>query len=676
MINSAYIGLRLSGLTLLLVVMTFLVCPVLGQPTNKKQQLQASKIERLKILYKNTKSDTSRVAILNRLYEELFSNDPLQAKQYAEEALGISEKIGYVAGVANSAYNVGNFYYGQRAFVQALEFFNKSVRSKEKLGNKIQISIAYNKLGNLYVIKGDKKLALEYYKKSLSLSKEIGYSKGVVTSLTNLGNFYNSKGNVDYDKALEYHIQAIREEWDPEKKTLSYNYNRIGDLYLQKSDYSNALRYYRQQLLVARNMGEDEEMLKAYQGISEVYAKRNDYQKAFEYYQLYAKTKERINKRKSKKELESLQNRYDAQRKRNWKDRLISEQQEILNENDRRFQNKLLLGGGIIIGVVLIFVVFLYRTNLKTQRINQLLHKKSKELEEKGVKLTDQIEQNKANEEAINRQKRTLEQALDEIERKNKNITASINYAKRIQESMLPFNEEITKHIPNHFIFFKPRDIVSGDFYYFNTKDDKIIIAEVDCTGHGVPGAIMSMLGNDYLNQIIDLQGITSPDLVLNELHRNIRTTLKQDETENRDGMDIALIVIDPKTKTIEFAGASSPLTIIQNGEMDILLSSELPIGGFQKDKERIFTKHTISYEQPITFYVFSDGFQDQFGGPRGRRFAKKKLRKLLYEIHEKPMSEQKKFLDNTLKDWMYDPKHKREHKQIDDILVIGVRLD
>ncbi|OJJ17155.1 hypothetical protein BKI52_31070 [marine bacterium AO1-C] len=676
MINSAYIGLRLSGFTLLFLVMRSLVCPVLGQPTNQKQQLQASKIERLKILYKNTKSDTSRVAILNQLYEELVPNDPLQAKEYAEEALGISEKIDYVTGIANSSYNVGNFYYSQGAFTQALEFFNKSVRYKEKLGNKIQISRAYNKLGNLYVRKGDKKSALDYYDKSLELSKEIGYNKGVVTSLTNLGNFYNSKENTDYDKALDYHLQAIQVEGVPDKKVLSYNYNRIGDLYLQKSDYSNALRYYRQQLLVARTDGDETEMLKAYQGISEVYAKRNDYQKAYEYYQLYAKTKERIKQRQSNEKLKQLQNQYNAQRKQNWKDRLISEQQEILNENNRKFQNRLLLGGIIIIGVVLFFLVFLYRNNLKTQRINQLLQRKSKELEEKGVRLTDQIEQNKANEEAINRQKRTLEQALDEIERKNKNITASINYAKRIQESMLPFNEEITKYIPNHFIFFKPRDIVSGDFYYFNTKDEKIIIAEVDCTGHGVPGAIMSMLGNDYLNQIINLQGITSPDLVLNELHKNIRTTLKQDETENRDGMDIALIVIDPTTKTIEFAGASSPLTIVQNGEMDILLSSELPIGGFQKDKERLFTKHTISYEQPITFYVFSDGFQDQFGGPKGRRFAKKKLRKLLYEIHELPMSEQKKRLDNTLKDWMYDPKHKREHKQIDDILVIGVRLD
>ena len=676
MINSAYIGLRLSGLTLLFLVMLFSVCPTLAQPANQKQQLQASKIERLKILYKNTKSDTSRVAILNQLYEELTVNDPLQAKKYAEEALGISEKINYVIGIANSSYNVGNFYYSQGAFTQALEFFNKSVRYKEKLGNKIQISRAYNKLGNLYVRKGDKKLALEYYENSLALSKEIGYNKGVVTSLTNLGNFFNSKENANYDKALDYHLQAIQVEGVPDKKVLSYNYNRIGDLYLQKSDYSNALRYYRQQLLVARTDGDEAEMLKAYQGISEVYAKRNDYQKAYEYYQLYAKTKERIKQRQNNEKLKQLQDQYNAQRKQNWKDRLISEQQEILNENSRKLQNRLLLGGIIIISVVLFFLVFLYRSNLKTQRINQLLQKKSKELEEKGVRLTDQIEQNKANEEAINRQKRTLEQALDEIERKNKNITASINYAKRIQESMLPFNEEITKYIPNHFIFFKPRDIVSGDFYYFNTKDEKIIIAEVDCTGHGVPGAIMSMLGNDYLNQIINLQGITSPDLVLNELHKNIRTTLKQDETENRDGMDIALIVIDPTTKTIEFAGASSPLTIVQNGEMDILLSSELPIGGFQKDKERIFTKHTISYEQPITFYVFSDGFQDQFGGPKGRRFAKKKLRKLLYEIHEEPMTEQKKILDNTLKDWMYDPKHKREHKQIDDILVIGVRLD
>ena len=676
MINSAYIGLRLSGFTLLLLVMLSPLCPIFAQPTPQKRQLQASKIERLKILYKSTKSDTNRVEILNQLFKEVVVNEPLQAKKYAEEALEISEKIKFLPGIAESADNIGNVYYDQGAFVQALEYFNKSIRNKEKLGNKIQISKAYNKLGNAYVRKGDRDVALSYYNKSLNLSKEIGYNRGVIACLTNLGNFYNSKKKADYDKALEYHLQAIQVEGVPDKKVLAYNFNRIGDLYLRKGDFSNALRYYRQELLVARTDGDDVEMQKAYRGISEVYAKRNDYQKAYEYYQLYAKTKELITQRKSKRKIQQLQSQYNEQKKQNLTDILLLTQDRKIRDDRIAQRNTVITIVVIAFVIMLAFAFFLYRNNLQTQRINQLLQKKSKELEEKGVKLTDQIEQNKANEEAINRQKRTLEQALDEIERKNKNITASINYAKRIQESMLPFNEEITRHIPNHFIFFKPRDIVSGDFYYFNTKDEKLIIAEVDCTGHGVPGAIMSMLGNDYLNQIINLQGITSPDLILNELHKNIRTTLKQDETENRDGMDIALIVIDPTTKTMEFAGASSPLTLVQNGEMDILLSSELPIGGFQKDKERVFTKHTISYEQPVTFYVFSDGFQDQFGGPRGRRFAKKKLRKLLFEIHEKPMTEQKQILDNTLKDWMYDPKHKREHKQIDDILVIGVRLD
>lgn len=676
MINSAHIGLRLSGFTLLLLVMLLPVCPIFAQPTPQKRQLQASKIERLKILYKNTKSDTNRVEILNQLFKEVVVNEPLQAKKYAEEALEISEKIKFLPGIAESADNIGNVYYDQGAFVQALEYFNKSIRNKEKLGNKIQISKAYNKLGNAYVRKGDRDVALSYYNKSLTLSKEIGYNRGVIACLTNLGNFYNSKKNADYDKALEYHLQAIQVEGVPDKKVLAYNFNRIGDLYLRKGEFSNALRYYRQELLVARTDGDDVEMQKAYRGISEVYAKRNDYQKAYEYYQLYAKTKELITQRKSKQKIQQLQSQYNEQKKQNLTDILLLTQDRKIRDDRIAQRNTVITIVVIAFVIMLAFAFFLYRNNLQTQRINQLLQKKSKELEEKGVKLTDQIEQNKANEEAINRQKRTLEQALDEIERKNKNITASINYAKRIQESMLPFSEEITRNIPNHFIFFKPRDIVSGDFYYFNTKDEKIIIAEVDCTGHGVPGAIMSMLGNDYLNQIINLQGITSPDLILNELHKNIRTTLKQDETENRDGMDIALIVIDPTTKTMEFAGASSPLTLVQNGEMDILLSSELPIGGFQKDKERVFTKHTISYEQPVTFYVFSDGFQDQFGGPRGRRFAKKKLRKLLFEIHEKPMTEQKQLLDNTLKDWMYDPKHKREHKQIDDILVIGVRLD
>jgi serine phosphatase RsbU (regulator of sigma subunit) len=227
----------------------------------------------------------------------------------------------------------------------------------------------------------------------------------------------------------------------------------------------------------------------------------------------------------------------------------------------------------------------------------------------------------------------------------------------------------IVRHLPEHFILFRPRDIVSGDFYWFLEKDDKIFLAAVDCTGHGIPGAFMSLIGSDYLTHIINLQQIEHPTEILNQLHFSITKALKQEETDNRDGMDVAMCVIDKKSNTLQYAGAARPLLYVQDNEMKELLSTKLPIGGFQIETERDFVTYTIPIDRPTTFYIYSDGYQDQFGGPKGRKFAQKKLKSLLFDIHHLPAKEQKKALETTLDDWMQD------NRQMDDILIIGVHL-
>jgi serine phosphatase RsbU (regulator of sigma subunit) len=177
------------------------------------------------------------------------------------------------------------------------------------------------------------------------------------------------------------------------------------------------------------------------------------------------------------------------------------------------------------------------------------------------------------------------------------------------------------------------------------------------------------MLGDSYLNQIIKLQGIIDPQEILNHLHHHIGVALNQEETLNQDGMDIAICVIDPERKVMEFAGAGRPILIIQDGKMEVLESCKLPVGGFQRDRERVFNKLSFDLQKPTAFYVFSDGFQDQFGGSKGRKFAKSRLEELLFELHPKPMKEQKKLLNKTLVEWM------NENRQMDDILIIGVKL-
>jgi len=287
-----------------------------------------------------------------------------------------------------------------------------------------------------------------------------------------------------------------------------------------------------------------------------------------------------------------------------------------------------------------------------------------------------------------------IEQQLEVIQHQHSNISNSINYAKRIQGAMLPDEKALNYLVNESFVLFKPRDVVSGDFYWFYNiktgsnlneydvenatgvtelpnaeKSRKIIVSAVDCTGHGVPGALMSMIGYNLLNMIAS-RDIFEVDKILTELHKNVRFALQQYKNENNDGMDMSLCVIDKDKKTIEFAGAKNPLVYIQDGELFHIKGDIHPIGGSQGKSKRTFTKHTISIEKPTTIYLFSDGYSDQFGGPEKKKFMIKNFKELLLKIHTMPFDEQKNILDKTIEDW------KGGHeKQLDDILVMGMKV-
>jgi len=279
----------------------------------------------------------------------------------------------------------------------------------------------------------------------------------------------------------------------------------------------------------------------------------------------------------------------------------------------------------------------------------------------------------------------SLEKIREELQLKNDNITASITYAQHIQDAILPRWTQVQQHLPDSFLMFHPKDLVSGDFYWFaaigkanqasldavdQANPEKLILSAVDCTGHGVPGAFMSLIGNNLLNQIILERKIFSPEVILSTLNTEVKKVLKQHETHNRDGMDLALVVIDRTSQTMEFAGAKNPLYLLQNGELTLLKGNKIAIGGKQLEEEITYQKYSIDISHPTTFYLASDGFQDQFGGPNGRKFMVKAFRHLLFDVHHQPMPHQHEILERTLQEW------KKDEEQVDDILVIGVKLN
>jgi sigma-B regulation protein RsbU (phosphoserine phosphatase) len=257
------------------------------------------------------------------------------------------------------------------------------------------------------------------------------------------------------------------------------------------------------------------------------------------------------------------------------------------------------------------------------------------------------------------------------IENKNKHITDSIKYAQRIQNAILPTLDKIHTELPHTFVVFKPKDIVSGDFYYFNQVGNKTVIAAVDCTGHGVPGAFMSMIGYEILNEITNVQDVVIANEILYSLNLNIRKSLKQDETNNKDGMDIAICVIDKPKQVVEYAGAKNPLLYLQNHQLFEVKADKIPIGGDYKDNsERVFTNNLIQLiEAPTMFYLFTDGYQDQFGGDEGRKFGLKRMRTMFTEIHTQSIETQQHIVENTMLTWQ------QNEKQIDDVLIIGFSI-
>jgi PAS domain S-box-containing protein len=270
------------------------------------------------------------------------------------------------------------------------------------------------------------------------------------------------------------------------------------------------------------------------------------------------------------------------------------------------------------------------------------------------------------------RMEREIQVQNEIIEQKNKDILDSIEYARNIQQAVLPDKNELQKMLPQSFLFFKAKDIVSGDFYWFAKSGDEVLVAAADCTGHGVPGALMSMIGSSYLNEIVNERKITQPAQVLNLLREKIINTLRkrQDGSETRDGMDIALLNLNLKTNLLQYAGAFNPLWMYRDGQWIEKTANKFPIGAYVGHESNSFTNHEIPLQKKDMIYIFTDGYADQFGGPQGKKFKYKKFQEVLTNIQDNTMEEQKQVLLFNHEDWRGDL------EQVDDILVIGIRIE
>lgn len=294
-------------------------------------------------------------------------------------------------------------------------------------------------------------------------------------------------------------------------------------------------------------------------------------------------------------------------------------------------------------------------------KMREDLHTNEQILEAKVIERTEEVV----------RQKEEIGKQNEKLEELYKHVTDSIRYAKRLQEAILPPKNYIKEVLPNSFVLFKPKDIVSGDFYWVSQKNGKTIFSAIDCTGHGVPGAFMSIVGHNLLKHVLNNTAHTDPATILDEINKGVAETLHQgiDETSTKDGMDIAMCTIDYKSLELQYSGAFNPLYLVRNGSLQQIKANKFPIGFFVGEDKKKFTNHTIQLQKGDCIYIFSDGYADQFGGLNGKKFMVKKFDALLTKICGYSMDEQKSILDKTLEDW------KGTHEQVDDILVMGVHI-
>jgi len=323
-----------------------------------------------------------------------------------------------------------------------------------------------------------------------------------------------------------------------------------------------------------------------------------------------------------------------------------------------------------IFAILLIIKLYTKKLKRENEKLEQTVKERTTEIRQQNEEITAQRDE-------IHAQKEEVEKAKDKIEKQKESIMDSIHYASRIQEAVLPPDNFLKEVLGEHFVLFRPRDIVSGDFYWSTKKGNKTVIVAADSTGHGVPGAFMSMLGMSFLNEIVNKDDELQANKILNKLRDSVKRSLRQTGKDNeaKDGMDLALCIIDTEEMKLQFAGAYNPLYLLRNNEIIRVKADRMPIGIYLREKES-FTNNIIDIQKGDLLYIFSDGYVDQFGGLKDSKIKSAKFKEILIENSQKSMEEQKAALANFLEGWMdnYDKKGKK-YSQIDDILVIGIEI-
>ena len=569
----------------------------------------------------------------------------------------------------SSAYNnLALSFADQGNFDKALKYHNLSLKIASKANDVFGMANSYNNLGNIYADMENNQKALIYYEKSLELALTMKRNSNLSSAYSNIGNIYTNMG--DINKAMVYLLKGLELEIkNGNKAGMAISYNNLGDVFVDKEDYDSALYYFDKALILSKEIGSEQGVAIVLNALAKVRYDKNQFNEAIELskevleiseesggifekssalfmlylcyketgkegaslsmYEQYIVLEDSIESESNQKELIKQEFKHSYERQKAVDD--SEHEKQLLLSTEQEKKQKLIsffVAGGLLL--VLIFSIVIFNRLRITKK-----------------------------------QKLIIENQKHIVEEKNQEITDSIQYAKRIQNAILPPNKIVEEALPNSFILYKPKDIVAGDFYWLEHQKDQVLFAAADCTGHGVPGAMVSVICNNALNRSVREHKLTAPGEILNKTREIVIQEFEKSDEEVQDGMDIALCSLSEKK--LQYAGAHNPLWIIRNNEILETKANKQPIGQF--DNPQPYTTHTFDLQKGDTIYIFSDGYVDQFGGEKGKKFKAKAFKDLLISIQNQKMEEQKMIIDNAFETW------KGDLEQIDDVCVIGVRV-
>jgi serine phosphatase RsbU (regulator of sigma subunit)/tetratricopeptide (TPR) repeat protein len=682
---------------------------------------QDPRVDSLKNLLDNHGLDTTRVDLLNEIGDALYRVNPDEAIQYGTEAMNLAEMINYPAGKAMANKNIGLGYYMQGEYTEAFRYWEPAMELYEELGDRQMVANLMSNMGAIYYTSGKNLEAMELWIPALKIAEEISDSTRISTLLMNIGVIYSERPST-HDSAINYYFRAIemgealgdqhmvgvttinlgevyleKEEFDSalfyfekaltivtSSSDIAMTLNFIGSIYSEMGDYQKALtyredaleetwrenaqkervgillglastyedlknplkaiEYFREAEILAESIGLNEELSGAYEGLATNYAEIQDYPNAYKYLSLQNTVDDVMYRIESENMTTELMNSYQMEKKQN--EITLLEQEAEIDQLKSKRQRGLIIGTAVFGLLILALAAGLYNRWRYVRRTNQ----------------------------QINEQKQQ--------------ITDSIAYAQRIQSAILPSEEVMEELLPDHFVLYRPKDIVSGDFYWIKEVQDHLVIVGADCTGHGVPGAFMSMLGITMFNDLIGDRCFDAPGAILDRLREKVKEMLVQqgNTDEQKDGMDLAIAVYNKKIREIHFSGANNPLYIIRhknqpeqkdlepyasidNGDYRLfeLKGDKQPIGTHWE--ETPFRTTSVKLKEEDSFYMFSDGYIDQFGGEARKKFKSMNFKKLLLSVQKESMDMQREILERTFDQW------RGPYEQIDDIIVLGVKI-